>query len=36
MDSRSNPADDTSREILPSNQEKVNKWLNGPESFMAR
>ena len=31
VDSRSNPADDTSRGISPSNQEKVNRWLNGPE-----
>ena len=31
VDSRSNPADATSRGISPSDQEKVNKWLNGPE-----
>ena len=31
VNSRSNPADDSSREISPSNQEKVNRWLNGPE-----
>ena len=31
VDSRSNPADDTSRGISPSNQEKVHRWLNGPE-----
>ena len=31
VDARSNPADDTSRGISPSNQEKVNRWLNGPE-----
>ena len=31
IDSRSNPADDTSRGISPSNQEKVRRWLNGPE-----
>ena len=31
IDARSNPADDTSRGISPSNQEKVNRWLNGPE-----
>ena len=26
-----NSADDTSRGISPSNQEKVKRWLNGPE-----
>ena len=31
VNSRSNPADDPSRDISPSNQEKVNRWLNGPE-----
>ena len=31
VDSRSNPADDTSCGISPSNQEKVNRWLNGIE-----
>ena len=31
VDSRSNLADDTSHGISPSNQEKVNRWLNGPE-----
>ena len=30
VDSRSNPADDASRGISPSNQEKVNRWLNSP------
>ena len=30
-DSRSNPPDDTSHGISPLNQEKVNRWLNGPE-----
>ena len=31
VDSRSNPADDTSCGISPSNQEKVHIWLNGPQ-----
>ena len=31
VDSRSNPADDTSHGISSSNQEKVNRWLNVPE-----
>ena len=31
VDSRSNPADKTSRGISPSNHEKVDRWLNGPE-----
>ena len=31
VDSRSNPADDASHEISPSNQEKVNRWLNDPQ-----
>ena len=31
VDSRSNPADNTSCGISPSNQGKVNRWLNGPE-----
>ena len=31
VDARSNPADDTSHRISPSIQEKVSRWLNGPE-----
>ena len=31
VDSRSNLADNTSCGILPSNQERVSRWLNGPE-----
>ena len=31
VESRSNPADDTSRGISLSNQEKINRWLNCPE-----
>ena len=31
VDSRSNPANDASRGISPSNQGKVNRWLNSPE-----
>ena len=30
VESRSNPADDKSRGISPSNQEEINKWLNCP------
>ena len=30
LESRSNLADDTSRGISPSNQEKINRWLNCP------
>ena len=29
--SKSNPADDTSRGLSPSNQEKVKRWVKGPE-----
>ena len=31
VDLRSNPANDTSYGVSPSNQEKVSRWLNGSE-----
>ena len=31
IESKKNPADDTSRGVLPSNAAKVKRWVNGPE-----
>ena len=31
IESNKNPADDTSRGVLPSNAAKVKRWVNGPE-----